>query len=256
MGGPGDDLALALELADLADAITRSRFRAADLVIEHKPDLTPVTEADRAVERALRARILDARPHDAVIGEEYGASPDRGRRCWFLDPIDGTKSYVRGMPAFATLIALSVEDELSLGVATAPALHRRWWASRGAGAYADGRAIQVSRVGELADAQLGWGGIEDWDEVGRLADLLALGRICWRTQSVGDFWQYMLVAEGVAEIALDPAVSAWDVAAVQVIVEEAGGRFSDLAGVRRVDGGDAIATNGLLHDAALAIVGR
>jgi histidinol-phosphatase len=192
-----------------------------------------------------------------VIGEEYGdvLAPASVRR-WIIDPIDGTKSYVRGMPTWSTLIALSVDGALTVGVVSAPAAGRRWWASRGAGAFADGRPIRVSRIASLSDAQLAWGGIEDWDAVGRLDALVELGRRCWRTRGVGDAWQYMLVAEGAAEIALDPAVSIWDLAAVAVVVEEAGGRFTDLAGVPGADGGDGVATNGLVHDAALAIVGR
>ena len=252
-----DDLALALELADLADSITLDRYRAADLVIETKPDLTPVTEADRAVERAIRSRLEELRPDDAVVGEEYGASPESGSaRRWIVDPIDGTKSYMRRMPTWATLIALSVEEQVSIGVVAAPALGHRWWAQRGSGAFADGHPIEVSNVSRLEDAVLTWSGIEDWDAIGRFDAIVELGRRCWRTRGVGDAWQYMLVAEGAAEIALDPEVSVWDLAAPQVIVEEAGGRFTDFAGAPRSDGGDGIATNGLLHDAALAIVGR
>jgi histidinol-phosphatase len=252
-----DDLALALELADLADSITLGRYRADDLVVEAKSDLTPVTEADRAVERAIRGRLAEVRADDAVIGEEYGAGSDlASTRRWIIDPIDGTKSYVRGMPTWSTLIALAVEDEIAVGVVAAPALGRRWWARRGAGAFADGRRMQVSSVSALDDALLTWSGIEDWDAIGRLGAIVELGRSCWRSRGVGDAWQYMLVAEGVAEIALDPAVSLWDLAAPQVIVEEAGGRFTDLGGVRTADGGDGIATNAHLHDAALAIVGR
>jgi histidinol-phosphatase len=252
-----EDLALALELADLADEITLGRYRADDLLVETKPDLTPVTEADRAVEQAIRSRLAEVRPGDAVIGEEYEDELASGTlRRWIIDPIDGTKSYLRGMPTWSTLIALSVESDLTVGVVSAPAAKRRWWASRGAGAFADGRPIRVSSIARLADSQLAWGGIEDWDAVGRLDALLELGRRCWRTRGVGDAWQYMLVAEGAAEIALDPAVSIWDLAAVAVVVQEAGGRFSDLSGAPGADGGDGIATNGLVHDAALAIVGR
>jgi histidinol-phosphatase len=246
-----DDLALALELADLADVITVDRYRAADLVVETKPDLTPVTEADRAVEQAIRDRLGSERPDDAVVGEEYGASAGSARR-WIVDPIDGTKNYVRGIPVWATLIALEGE----VAVVSAPALGRRWWAARGSGAFADGRQIHVSGVGTLADAQLVWSGIEDWDEVMRADAVLELARRCWRSRGLGDFWQYMLVAEGAAEIALDPAVSVWDLAAPQLIVEEAGGRFSDLRGRPGADGGSGLATNGLLHDAALEIVGQ
>ena len=252
-----DDLALALELADLADSITLGRYRAKDLIVETKRDLTPVTEADRAVEQAIRERLAAARPGDAIVGEEYGAT-ERGSsaRRWIVDPIDGTKSYVRGMPTWSTLIALSVDDEIAVGVVSAPALPRRWWAGRGSGAFADGARIRVSNVSQLADAQLTWSGIEDWDAIGRLDAIVELGRRCWRSRGIGDAWQYMLVAEGAAEIALDPEVSIWDLAALQVIVEEAGGRFTDLGGVRTHAGGDGIATNGLVHDAALAIVGR
>ena len=249
------DLALALELADIADSITMKRYGASDLVIETKPDLTPVTEADRAVELALRERIAVARPSDAVLGEEYGVSEGAGPRRWIIDPIDGTKSYVRGMSTWSTLIALDVGGAIVVGVVAMPALGRRWWGSRGGGAFADGRPIRVSGIDSLAEAQLVWSGIEEWDEVDRLDQLIALGRACWRTRGVGDAWQYMLVAEGAAEIALDPTASLWDLAALKVIVEEAGGRFTDLAGVDTADGGSGIATNGLVHEAALAVVG-
>jgi histidinol-phosphatase len=249
------DLALALELADIADSITMKRFRARDLAIETKPDLTPVTEADRAVELALRERLAAARPEDAVLGEEYGVVEGTGLRRWIIDPIDGTKSYVRGMATWSTLIALEVDGAIVVGVVAMPALGRRWWAAGGRGAFTDGRPIHVSGVASLADAQLAWGGLEDWDEVGRLDALIALGRACWRTRGVGDAWQYMLVAEGAAEIAVDPAVSLWDLAAVKLIVEEAGGRFTDLAGVDTAAGGSGIASNGVVHDAVLAFVG-
>jgi histidinol-phosphatase len=245
-----DDLELALELANIADAITLERYRASDLVVETKPDLTPVTEADRLAEEAIRERLASARPGDAVVGEEFGMTTGAERR-WIVDPIDGTKNYIRGIPVWATLIAL----EQQVAVVSAPALHRRWWAARGKGAFADGgRPIHVSAVSELADAQLLWSGIEEWDGMGRADSLLALARSCWRTRGLGDFWQYMLVAEGAAEIALDPEVKLWDLAAPQLIVEEAGGRFSDLSGLPRPDGGSGLATNGLLHEAALAFV--
>jgi histidinol-phosphatase len=247
-----EDLALALELADIADAITMPRFRAADLLIETKPDLTPVTESDKAAELAMRKRLASARPDDAIVGEEFGSV--EGSRRWILDPIDGTKSYVRGMPTWSTLIALEVESVLTLGVVAMPALGRRWWASRGSGAFADGSRIHVSGVSELSNAQMAWSGIEDWDAVGRLEVLIELGRRAWRTRGVGDAWQYMLVAEGVAEIASDPEAKVWDLAAPRIIVEEAGGRFSDFSGVARADGGSGLATNGLVHDEVLAVL--
>ncbi|MGI8411344.1 MAG: inositol monophosphatase family protein [Solirubrobacteraceae bacterium] len=279
MGAVADDLALALELAELADAITLGRFRAVDLRVETKPDLTPVTDADRAVEQRLRDRISAVRPGDAVLGEESGESSPGGAggRRWIIDPIDGTKNYVRGIPVWATLIALEDPGEVSgsrggasdsartgeeigamtVAVVSAPALGRRWWAVRDAGAFVDGQPIHVSGVSKLTDAQVSFADFEDWEANGRLEALLELGRRCWRTRGFGDFWSYMLVAEGAVDIGgLDPVVSLWDLAAPQLIVEEAGGRFTDLGGVRTADGGDAIATNGLLHDAALAIVGR
>jgi histidinol-phosphatase len=262
-----NDLELALELADAADAITVARFRAEDLVVETKPDLTPVSEADRDVERALRERLASARPADSVMGEEYGADERSagtgdGRRRWIVDPIDGTKSYVRGVPVWATLLALEVDGELTVGVVSAPALGRRWWAARGAGAFVrdvlgpHAHRLRVSGVRELGDAQLCLGGLDGWREVGRLDGLLELSARCWRTRGYGDFWQYMLLAEGAVEIALDPEVSLWDLAAPLVVVREAGGRFTDMGGVVTAGGGDAIATNGLLHEAALGFVGR
>lgn len=252
-----DDLRLALELADIADGVTMRRYRAADLRVETKPDLTPVTESDEATERALRERLLQARPDDAIVGEEFGAggqSASAGRR-WIIDPIDGTKSYVRGMPTWSTLIALESGGKVVVGVVSMPALQRRWWALRGGGAFAGGRPIRVSDVGVLADAQMAWSGIEDWAAVGRLERIIELGRACWRTRGVGDAWQYMLVAEGVAEIASDPAAQVWDLAAVKLIVEEAGGRFTDMSGAATPAGGSGLATNGHLHEAALAILG-
>jgi histidinol-phosphatase len=256
-----DDLALALELADTADAITAERFRAEDLQVQTKPDMTPVTEADTAVERAIRERLANARPGDAVVGEEYGDTGDAGRR-WIIDPIDGTSGYVRGLPIWGTLLALEEAGEVKVGVVSAPALHRRWWAARGRGAFVDdglgepGRPIHVSAVAALADAQLCLSASVEWETIGRLGAILELERRCWRTRGLGDLWPYMLVAEGAVEIALDPVVSLWDLAATQVIVEEAGGRFTDLGGQRTIRGGDAIATNDLLHDAALEIIGR
>jgi histidinol-phosphatase len=257
-----DDLALALELADIADSITLLHYGAEDLRVQTKPDMTPVSQADTEVEQALRDRLATSRPEDEVVGEELGDSDGGGSRRWIIDPIDGTKSYVRGVPSWATLLALQDGDELTVGVVSAPALHRRWWASRGGGAFVDddltptARQIHVSAVRELSDAQLCFGGLEEWAQCGRADALLRLAASCWRTRGFGDFWSYMLVAEGAVEIGLDPVVSLWDLAAPQVIVEEAGGRFTDLAGVSTVDGGDAVATNGAVHEAALAIVGR
>jgi histidinol-phosphatase len=249
------DLQLALELADLADAVTLERFRATDLVVETKPDLTPVSEADRAVEQLLRKRIAEERPAHAVLGEEFGTGdgPAATTR-WIVDPIDGTKNYVRGIPVYATLIALERDGALSIGVASAPALGRRWWAARGAGAFADGVALRVSRVTRLEDAQLGHSSVSSWADHGLTERFLELERRCWRGRGFGDFWTHMMVAEGACDVAAEPEVSLWDVAAVQVIVEEAGGRFTNLAGLPRADGGSAVSSNGLLHDEVLGIL--
>lgn len=250
------DLSLALQLADLADGITMERFRADDLVIETKPDLTPVTEADRAVEELLRKHVAAERPDHLVVGEELGAdgAGGEGRSRWIIDPIDGTKNYVRGIPVFATLIALERDGALVLGVASAPALGRRWWAARGEGAFADGAPVLVSRVARLADAQLGHSSISSWAAAGLRDRFLELERRCWRGRGFGDFWMHMLVAEGAVDVAAEPEVSLWDVAAVQVIVEEAGGRFTSLEGAPRPDGGSAVSSNGLLHGEVLSIL--
>jgi histidinol-phosphatase len=252
-GGQGSaDLALALELADTADAITRTAFRSQDLQVSTKPDLTPVTDADKRVEEVLRDRLGQARPADAVLGEEFGASGPAGARRWIIDPIDGTKNFVRGIPVWATLIALHDEEGKGLvGVASAPVLGRRWWAARGAGAFADGQPIRVSAVRRLEDAQVSYSSISGWPTP---APLLALAARVWRTRAFGDFWSHLLVAEGAADIGLDPIVTLWDLAAIQIIVEEAGGRFTDLSGVARADGGSAVTTNGRLHDEVLAVL--
>jgi histidinol-phosphatase len=248
-----DDLKLAFELADIADVITMARYRTADLEVVIKPDMTPVSESDKRAELAIRQRLAHVRPEDVVIGEEFGGGPaDMVGRAWVIDPIDGTKSYVRGMDTWSTLVALTVDGVVQVGVVAMPALGKRWWAVRGGGAFADGRRIHVSAVPDLSAAQLVWSGVQEWDDVGRADDLLRLARACWRTRGIGDAWQYMMVAEGAAEIAVDAEVTLWDLAAVSVVVEEAGGRFSNLAGEPGAAGGSGLATNGLLHEAALA----
>lgn len=250
------DLELAQRLADAADAITMLHFRSVDLRVETKPDDSPVTNADREVEEMIRAQLASHRPDDAIVGEEFGAAGTGSRR-WIIDPVDATRNYVRGIPVFATLVALEEDGDISVGVVSAPALRARWWASRGDGAFAGDRRLRVSAVRRLEDANLCHAGLDDWRDAGRPVDpLLELARQCGRSRGFGDFWQHMLVAQGSAELALEPAVSLWDVAAVKVIVEEAGGTFSDLSGVPRPDGGDAISSNGLLHDEALRFIGR
>lgn len=251
-----DDLAFAHELADLADSIALPRFKAADLVVETKPDLTPVTEADRAVEEALRERIAANLPGDAVVGEEFGpgGSDQAASRRWIIDPIDGTKNYMRGIPVWATLLALEHNGETHTALVSAPALGHRWWAVKGEGALADGRPIHVSKVSRLEDAQLCFGGLRTWRKHGLLEQFLALAARCYRTRGFGDFWMHMLVAEGAADLATEMEVSLWDLASVKLIVEEAGGRFTDLAGQATPSGGTALSTNGLLHEEALEIL--
>lgn len=266
-----DDLALALRLADTADAITTDRYGARDLWVARKPDRSPVTDADLAVEDAARAILATERPADTVIGEERGgasgaASGDDGdARAWLLDPIDGTKNFLRGVPAWATLIGLVAGDEPILGVVSAPALGRRWWACRGRGAWvststdgADGggapRRMSVSAVGSLADAYLSTTDLGSWVEYHSRESYLALVDACWESRAFGDFWQHCLVAEGALDVAAEPIVNPWDVAGIQVIVEEAGGRFTDLSGSRRYDTGTALTSNGLVHDAALTVL--
>ncbi len=246
-----DDLVLALALADAADALTLSRFRALDLDVTAKPDLTPVSDADLAVETALRELLSQARPADAVLGEEHGTTGS-GPRQWVLDPIDGTKNFVRGVPVWATLIALRIDGRVDVGVVSAPALGRRWWAARGRGAFADGTPIRVSKVAQLADASLSYSSLTGWEAQGRLDGLLGLSRRCWRTRAYGDFWSHVLVAEGAVDASFEPEVSLWDLAPLQVIVEEAGGTFTDLSGEARPDGGSAVCSNGLLHSEVLA----
>jgi len=249
------DLALAHELADAADVRTMARFRAADLRVDRKPDLTPVSDADLAVEQAVRTLLASRRPRDAVLGEEHGTTGD-GPRQWVVDPIDGTKNFVRGVPVWATLVALQVEGSVDVGVVSAPALRRRWWAARGAGAHAgtsqaSSRSLRVSGVTALADASLSFSSLSGWQEAGRLTGLLDLTRELWRTRAYGDFWSHVLVAEGAVDVSCEPEVSLWDLAPLQVVVEEAGGRFTDLSGRARPDGGSVVCTNGLLHDRVL-----
>jgi histidinol-phosphatase len=256
VAGWDDDLRLAHHIADAADMVTLRRFGATDLVIETKPDLTPVSDADRAVEEAAVGLVAADRPGDAVLGEEYGARGDSSRR-WVIDPIDGTKNFVRGVPVWATLIALQQEEKTVVGVVSAPALGRRWWAARGGGAWTgttldEAKPCRVSHVASLADASLSYSSLQGWDGIGRRDQFRKLADSVWRNRAFGDFWNYMLVAEGAVDIACEPEVSLWDLAALNVIVEEAGGRFTDLSGVDRVDGGNAVATNGLLHDDVLA----
>jgi len=233
------DLAFALELADVADTITLARFRAPDLRVETKPDLSPVSEADRAVEEALRDRIVRERPGESVLGEEEGGEDGD----WVIDPIDATKNYVRGIPLYATLIAL----EGRVAVVSAPALGKRWWAARGGGAFADGRPLRVSGVRRIEDAVLTF-----TSPRGQGPGFHRLVERSWAPRGFGDFWQYMLLAEGAVDLCVESVANHWDLAAPKLIVEEAGGVLTDLRGVDTATGGDCLASNGLLHAEALA----
>lgn len=251
-----DDLRLAHVLVDQVDALTLERFGAQDLVVESKPDLTPVTDADRAAEDLLRSQLSHTRSRDAVIGEERGATGHSTRQ-WVLDPIDGTKNFVRGVPVWATLIGLVEDGEVVMGVVSAPALRRRWWAAQGQGAWTGtslmkARRIHVSSVAELAEASLSYSSLDGWLHHGRGGQFLEMQSRFWRTRAFGDFWSYMLVAEGAVDAACEPELEVHDMAALVPIVEEAGGRFTSLTGEPGPWGGNALATNGLVHDDVLA----
>ncbi|HXP20496.1 MAG TPA: histidinol-phosphatase [Streptosporangiaceae bacterium] len=260
MAGFDDDLRFAHVLADAADDITTRRFRALDLTVQAKPDLTPVTDADLAAEESLRNVLSRARPRDAMLGEEFGRT-GVGQRCWVIDPIDGTANFVRGVPVWATLIALMADGEVTVGVVSAPALARRWWGAQNGGAWT-GRSLtkaaacRVSQVSRLEDASLSYSELSGWDKTGQLDQFVQLTRSVWRSRAYGDFWSHVLVAEGAVDISAEPEVSLWDLAALQIIVQEAGGVFTDLSGVATPDGGSAVCTNGLLHDEVLDLLAR
>lgn len=247
-----DDLEFALGLADLADAISFDRFHAVDLVVSMKPDMTHVTDADRAVESAIRESITTNLPSDAIYGEEFGTLGDSPRQ-WIIDPIDGTANFVRGVPVWSTLIALAVDGVPVLGVVSAPALGRRWWAASGLGAFTrhiDGseHSIHVSAVSELSDASVALSGFDRFDAEGKLDHYIALSRAVWRTRDYSDAWPYMLVAEGAVDVAGEFDLQPYDMAALFPIIAEAGGRLTAMDGAEGPWHGSALATNGLLHD--------
>ncbi|HVQ88674.1 MAG TPA: histidinol-phosphatase [Actinomycetes bacterium] len=261
----GDDLALALRLADEADQLSLARFRALDLVIETKPDLTPVSDADRAVETAIRTHLAMERPDDAVLGEEFGTTGNATRR-WIVDPIDGTKNYVRGVPVWATLIALVVDDDLNderivLGVVSAPALGMRWWAALAKGAWtgtdqSTAQRMQVSQVAAIGDCSVSFSEWNDpaWETTGTRQGFTSLLEQAWRSRAYGDFWSHVLVAEGAIDVAVEPELSTWDMAALVPIVTEAGGRITALDGSSALTGGNAVSSNGKLHDQVLTLL--
>ena len=250
MSTPADDLTLALALADQADALTMARFGALDLHVETKPDLTPVTDADRGAEESLRATLAEARPGDSVFGEEFGGTTTLTGRQWVLDPIDGTKNFVRGVPVWCTLIALLEDGTPTVGVISAPALARRWWASAGQGAFGSfaghTRKLAVSGIGDLASASLSYSDLTTgWED--RRDRFVDLTDAVWRVRAYGDFWSYCMVAEGAVDIACEPEVKLWDIAPLDILIREAGGTFTSIDGVDGPHGGSALATNGQLH---------
>ncbi len=250
-----DDLKLALELANETDSLTMQRFGAVDLRVQTKPDMTPATDADLDTETMLRSRLAELRPQDSVFGEEFGGIRELNGRQWVIDPVDGTKNFVRGVPVWATLIALLVDGVPVVGVVSAPALGRRWWASQGQGAFTsfggDTRRISVSGVDDLESASLSFSDLTTgWEEV--RPKFIDLTDAVWRMRGYGDFWSYCLVAEGAVDIAVEPEAKLWDLAPLDILVREAGGRFTNLAAVPGPHAGSAVATNGLLHDAVLA----
>lgn len=254
-----DDLRLAHVLADAVERVTLSRFRAEDLQVESKPDLTLVSDADRSAEELVRSQLKRTRPRDAVVGEEMEPT-GHGPRQWVIDPIDGTHNFVRGVPVWATLIGLVDAGRAVLGLVAAPALGRRWWAAQGSGAWAgrsltSAKRLQVSGVSRLSDASLSYSSVTSWEAVGREEAMLNLARDCWRERAFGDFWSYMLLAEGAVDIAAEPELGLHDMVALAPIVTEAGGRFTSLRGEDGPFGGNAVATNGLLHDEVLGRIG-
>ena len=255
-----EDLSLALELADIADSISLARFRAQDLHVETKPDASPVTDADRSVEQALKAKLAEVRPNDALIGEEFGSTDGETsgpKRTWIIDPIDGTANFMRGVPVWGALIALAIDGKPVLSVVSAPALARRWWAAPGVGAHTrdtDGavRSIVVSGVADLGHSSLSYNNLQLWDRAGKLEQLVALSRQIWRTRAYGDFFSYMLLAEGSVDIVAEHDLKIYDIAALVPIVEQAGGRLTALDGPLTTETSSVLATNGKLHAAATA----
>jgi histidinol-phosphatase len=249
-------LDLAQAACDEADTIARQVFRR-DLEITTKPDRTFVTQADTAIERSIRGRIKAAYPEHGLVGEEYGIEDGGAATRWYIDPIDGTHNFIRGVPLFGTLLAVERDGELQAAVLSAPALHERWWARRGGGAWARSlddtaaRRIRVSRIATLADAQLLYGSGHDIEASGRAPGFHDLLGDVWRERGFGDFWGYALLAEGAAEAMVEVDLWPWDAAAPTVLIEEAGGRVTDFAGRRAIDTGTFVATNGSLHDEVL-----
>ena len=254
------DLELALALADAADEISLARFQALDLKIETKPDQTPVTDADQSVEKKIREMISQLAPADIVIGEEF-ENTGSSSRTWIVDPIDGTANFLRGLPIWATLIALRIDSTITTSVVSAPALGRRWWASKGEGAFTrdvDGsvRKLSVSAVSDLSDSYISYNSIQQWQRIGKEKNIESLSEQVWRIRAFGDFLSYMYVAEGSIDAASEPDLKIYDIAALVPIVQEAGGRFTDLTGELSEHSSTVLASNGLIHEAIRAELNR
>lgn len=259
MASHSDDLHLAHLMAQAVDEVTLHRFQASDLVVETKPDLSPVTDADKRAEESIRGHLERARPRDAVYGEEFGAE-GHGDRTWIIDPIDGTKNFVRGVPVWATLIGLVEDGEVVVGMVSAPALNRRWWAAKDQGAFtgrslSSARRLQVSGVSRLEDASLSYSSLTGWRDNGHLENMLDLQQRLWRSRGYGDFYSYTLLAEGAVDLATEPELNLYDMAALVPVVTEAGGRFTSLQGQEGPFGGNALASNTLLHQETLQVLG-
>lgn len=257
-GDLSEDLALAMRLADAADAVTMTRFDVADLDVRLKADASHVTEADLATERAIRAVLAEERPADGVLGEEYGTGGATHRQ-WMVDPIDGTANYLKGIPLWTTLIALAIDGVPRVGVASQPAIGRRWWAASGMGAWTntesgEPRRLRVSTVSDVSAASVSFQSIGQWDGAGRTDALLRLSRAVWRDRGYGDAWPYMLLAEGRLEFVAEFDVKEYDIAALVPIVTEAGGRFTDIDGIDTISTRSSLATNGILHDDFLSLI--
>ena len=255
-----EDLLLALNIVDRVDELTMERFNSTDLEVETKPDFTPVSDADKSAEQIVRDLLDRSRPNDSIYGEEQGGSLEHSARRWILDPIDGTKNFVRGVPVWATLLALEMDGEIVLGVVSAPALGRRWWAAKGMGAFVrvgkgEAQPIRVSGVWRIDDASLSYSSLTGWEQRGQSESFHDLATACWRSRAYGDFWSYMMVAEGTVDIAAEPELELYDMAALVPIVQEAGGKFTSLEGEPGPWGTSAIASNTLLHEAALEVLG-
>ena len=251
------DLALAIELADAADQISLARFRALDLNVETKPDMTEVTDADTSVEQKILELLGRNRPDDAIIGEEFGSS-GQGSRMWIIDPIDGTSNFVRGVPVWATLIALSIDGKPTVSVVSAPAMGARWWAAPGVGSHTNSltggsRSLSVSNVSSVEDCSVSYNNLQLWQKTEYLPQLLKLSEKVWRTRAYGDFWSYMLLAEGAVDVVAEHGLKIYDIAALVPIIEQAGGTISDLSGELTEASSSVLATNKLLHNQVQAL---